>query len=150
MPPGLNAGEQISLLIDRETLNYSTVPSFDELPIPFRCVSTELVSGKAYVFDQGSLSEAMRATMSIPGVFDPVRQGNMVFVDGGLVDNLPTDVVRKMGADVVIAIHLQISKTSAKDIQSAFEVLGRSVELIIAETELRGMAGADVLSLIHI
>jgi NTE family protein len=145
LPPGLNTGEQISLLIDRETLNYSTVPSFDELPIPFRCVSTELVSGKAYVFDQGSLSEAMRATMSIPGVFDPVRQGNMVFVDGGLVDNLPTDVVRKMGADVVIAIHLQISKTSAKDIQSAFEVLGRSVALIIAETELRGMAGADVI-----
>jgi NTE family protein len=145
LPPGLNTGEQISLLIDRETINYSTVPSFDELPIPFRCVSTELISGKPHVFEQGSLSEAMRATMSIPGVFDPVRQGNMIFVDGGLVDNLPTDVVRKMGADVVIAIHLQISKTSAKDIQSAFEVLGRSVELIIAETELRGMAGADVI-----
>ncbi len=145
LPPGLNTGEQISLLIDRETLNYSTIRSFDDLPIPFRCVSTELISGKPYVFDQGSLSEAMRATMSIPGVFDPVRQGNMIFVDGGLVDNLPTDVVRKMGADVVIAIHLQISKTSAKDIQSAFEVLGRSVELVIAETELRGMAGADVI-----
>ena len=87
----------------------------------------------------------MRATMSIPGVFDPARQGDKVFVDGGLVDNLPTDVVRNMGADVVIAIHLQISKISAKDIQSAFEVLGRSVELIIAETELRGMAGADVI-----
>ncbi len=145
LPPGLNTGEQISLLIDRETINYSTVPSFNDLPIPFRCVSTELISGKPYIFEQGSLAEAMRATMSIPGVFDPVRQGNMIFVDGGLVDNLPTDVVRKMGADVVIAIHLQISKTSAKDIQSAFEVLGRSVELVIAETELRGMAGADVI-----
>jgi NTE family protein len=145
LPPGLNTGEQISLLIDHETLNYSTVPSFNDLPIPFRCVSTELISGKPYVFEQGSLSEAMRATMSIPGVFDPVRQGDKIFVDGGLVDNLPTDVVRKMGADVVIAIHLQISKTSAKDIQSAFEVLGRSVELVIAETELRGMAGADII-----
>jgi NTE family protein len=145
LPPGLNTGEQISLLIDRETLNYSTVSSFDDLPIPFRCVSTELVSGQPYVFAQGSLSEAMRATMSIPGVFDPVRQGNKIFVDGGLVDNLPTDVVRKMGAEVVIAIHLQISKTTAKDIQSAFEVLGRSVELVIAETELRGMAGADLI-----
>jgi NTE family protein len=145
LPPGLSTGEHISLLIDRETLNYSMIPSFDDLPIPFRCVSTELISGKAYVFDRGSLSEAMRATMSIPGVFDPVREGDKVFVDGGLVDNLPTDVVRKMGADVVIAIHLQISKTSAEDIQSAFEVLGRSVELIIAETELRGMAGADVI-----
>jgi len=145
LPPGLNSGQQVSLLIDRETLPYSTIPTFSDLPIPFRCVSTELISGKPYVFQDGSLSLAMRATMSIPGVFDPVREGDRVFVDGGLVDNLPTDVVRNMGADVVIAIHLQISKTTAKEITSAFSVLGRSVELVIAETELRGMAGADLI-----
>ena len=145
LPPGLNSGHQINLLMDRETLPYSDVHSFDDLPIPFRCVSTELISGQPYVFTGGSLSDAMRATISIPGVFAPVRQGEQIFVDGGLVDNLPTDVVRKMGADVVIAVHLQISKTSAKDIQSAFTVLGRSVELVIAETEIRGMAGADLL-----
>ena len=145
LPPGLNTGHQVNLLIDRETLPYSSIKSFDELPVPFRCVSTELVSGKQHVFQSGSLSDAMRATMSIPGVFAPVRHDNQIFVDGGLVDNLPTDVVRKMGADVVIAVHLQISPTSAKEIQSAFSVLGRSVELVIAETELRGMAGADIL-----
>lgn len=145
LPPGLNTGHQISLLIDRETLDYSDISSFQDLPIPFRCVSTELVSGKPHVFQDGSLSQAMRATISIPGVFAPVRQGDKVFVDGGLVDNLPTDVVRNMGADVVIAVHLQISPTSAKDIQSAFGVLGRSVELVIAETEIRGMAGADLI-----
>jgi NTE family protein len=145
LPPGLNTGQQISLLIDRQTLAYSTIRSFDELPIPFRCVATELVSGKAFVFEDGSLSRAMRATMSIPGVFDPVREGNKVFVDGGLVDNLPTDVVRKMGAEVVIAIHLQISSTSAEELQSAFAILGRSVRIKIAETELRGMEGADLV-----
>ena len=145
LPPGLNSGHQVNLLIDRETLPYSSVRSFDDLPIPFRCVSTELISGKPYVFKGGSLSDAMRATMSIPGVFAPVRRGNQIFVDGGLVDNLPTDVVRQMGADIVIAVHLQISPTSAKEIQSAFSVLGRSVELVIAETEIRGMAGADLI-----
>jgi NTE family protein len=145
LPPGLNSGHEINLLIDRETLPYSSIRSFNDLPIPFRCVSTELVSGKPYVFHEGSLSNAMRATMSIPGVFSPVREDDKVFVDGGLVDNLPTDVVRSMGADVVIAVHLQLSKTTAKEIQSAFSVLGRSVELIIAETELRGMSGADLL-----
>lgn len=145
LPPGLNSGHQINLLIDRETLPYSSVSSFNDLPIPFRCVSTELVSGKPYVFHEGSLSNAMRATMSIPGVFSPVRENDKVFVDGGLVDNLPTDVVRSMGSDVVIAVHLQISKTTANEIQSAFSVLGRSVALIISETELRGMAGADLL-----
>ncbi len=145
LPAGLNTGHQINLLIDRETIDYSNIPSFDDLPIPFRCVSTELISGKAYVFQSGSLSDAMRATISIPGVFAPVRQGDKIFVDGGLVDNLPTDVVRKMGADVVIAVHLQISRASANEIQSAFSVLGRSVALVIAETEIRGMAGADLI-----
>jgi NTE family protein len=145
LPPGLNSGHQVNLLIDRETLPFSGIKSFDELPIPFRCVSTEIVSGKAYVFRNGSLSDAMRATMSIPGVFAPVRRDNQIFVDGGLVDNLPTDVVRKMGADVVIAVHLQIAPAAAKEIQSAFSVLGRSVELVIAETEIRGMAGADLI-----
>ena len=145
LPPGLNSGHQINLMIDRETINYSDIPSFSDLPIPFRCVSTELISGKPFIFQSGSLSDAMRATMSIPGVFAPVRQDNKIFVDGGLVDNLPTDVVRQMGADVVIAVHLQISPASAKDIQSAFSVLGRSVELVIADTEIRGMAGADLI-----
>jgi NTE family protein len=145
LPPGLNTGHQINLLIDRETLPYAALKSFNDLPIPFRCVSTELVSGKPFVFKEGSLSDALRSTISIPGVFAPIRRGDQVFVDGGLVDNLPTDVVRQMGADVIIAVHLQISKTSAKEIQSAFGVLGRSVELVIAETELRGMAGADLI-----
>ncbi len=145
LPAGLNTGHQINLLIDRETIDYSNVPSFNDLPIPFRCVSTELISGKAYVFQSGSLSDAMRATISIPGVFAPVRQGEKIFVDGGMVDNLPTDVVRNMGADIVVAVHLQLSPASAKEIQSAFSVLGRSVALVIAETEIRGMAGADLI-----
>lgn len=145
LPPGLNTGEQVTLLIDRETLPYSSIESFDDLPIPFRCVSTELVSGKAFVFRNGSLSDAMRATMSIPGVFAPVRRDDQIFVDGGLVDNLPTDVVRKMGADIVIGVHLQISPATANEIQSAFSILGRSVALIIAETEIRGMEGADLI-----
>lgn len=145
LPPGLNSGHQVNLMIDRETLPYSTIESFNDLPVPFRCVSTELVSGKPYVFQNGSLSDALRATISIPGVFAPVRRGDQIFVDGGLVDNLPTDVVRTMGANIVIGVHLQISPTSAKDVQSAFSILGRSVELVIAETEIRGMSGADLI-----
>jgi NTE family protein len=145
LPPGLNTGHQVGLMIDRETLPYSTIHSFDELPIPFRCVATELVSGTEHVFKNGSLSEAMRASMSIPGVFAPVQIRNQVFVDGGLVNNLPTDVVRDMGADVVIGVHLQISPTTLSELQSAFAILGRSVSLVIAATELRGIEGADLL-----
>jgi NTE family protein len=73
LPSGLSAGHEISLLIDHETLAYSTVKSFDDLPIPFRCVSTELISGKAHVFHDGPIGLAMRSTMSLPGIFDPVH-----------------------------------------------------------------------------
>src|SRR5215472_10011696 len=143
LPAGLNAGHQISLLIDRETLPYADLKSFDELPIPYRCVATDLVSGKEVVFGEGSIPLAMRASMSIPGVFKPVRNGDQVLVDGGLVGNLPTDVVRKMGADIVIAVHLEIAPVRADEIQSLFSVLGRSVDVIIRENELRGLSGAD-------
>src|SRR5262245_22785427 len=95
-PAGLIPGHQIGLLIDRVTLPYYELPTFDALPVPFRCVATDLVSGKPYVFKDGSLAVALRATMSIPGAFSPVHDGQTVFVDGGLLNNLPTDVVRDM------------------------------------------------------
>jgi NTE family protein len=145
LPAGLNAGHQIGLLIDRETLPYFGLPSFDALPIPFRCVSTDLVSGKQFVFKDGSLAEALRATMSIPGAFTPVHDGNRVYVDGGLVNNLPTDVVRQMGADIVIAVHLETQPPDAKDIQSLLSVLEQSVRAVISASEVRGLANADAV-----
>ena len=72
LPAGLNSGHQIGLLIDRVTLPYYKLESFETLPTPFRCVATDLVSGKEVVFDQGSLALALRSTMSIPGAFAPV------------------------------------------------------------------------------
>src|ERR1700752_226930 len=116
LPAGLNAGHQIGLLIDRETLLYSGLPSFDALPVPFRCVATDLVTAKQFVFKDGSLAEALRATMSIPGAFTPVHDGQHVYVDGGLVNNLPTDVVRQMGADIVIAVHLETQPPTPNEI----------------------------------
>jgi NTE family protein len=145
LPAGLNSGQQIGMLIDRETLLYSGVPSFDALPVPFRCVATDLVSAKQFVFKGGSLAEALRATMSIPGAFAPVHDGQHVYVDGGLVNNLPTDVVRQMGADIVIAVHLETPSVEAKDIQSLLSVLEQSVRVVVSEGEVRGLAGADAV-----
>jgi NTE family protein len=145
LPAGLNAGHQIGLLIDRVTLPYDTVSSFDALPVPFRCVATDLVSRKPYVFKDGSLAVALRATMSIPGAFSPVHEGKAVFVDGGLLDNLPTDVVRQMGAEIVIAVHLERGPPEAKDIKSLFTVLDHSVNTVLEENELRSLEQADAV-----
>jgi NTE family protein len=96
-PPGLNSGQEITFLLDRNTLPYSSLASFDELPIPFRCVAADLTTGKPHVFDSGPLGQALRATMSLPAIFTPVKVGDSVYADGGLLDNLPVDVVKKMG-----------------------------------------------------
>jgi NTE family protein len=145
LPPGLNSGQGVGLLIDRETLPYAHKESFNDLPIPFRCVATDLTTAKEVVFDHGSIAQAMRASMSLPGIFAPVRDGKNIYVDGGLLGNLPTDVVRNMGADVVIAVHLETAPVDPDRIQSLFSVLGRSVEVVIHQTEIRGLADADLV-----
>src|SRR6266576_1416683 len=142
-PEGLIAGHQIGLLIDRVTLPYFGISSFDDMPVPFRCVAAVLVSGQSHVFQDGSLAVALRATMSIPGAFSPVREGKAVYVDGGLLDNLPTDVVRQMGAEVVIAVHLEPAPVEAKDIRSVFSVLNHSLNAMLRENQLRSLEQAD-------
>jgi NTE family protein len=92
------------------------------------------------VFSSGPIGLAMRSSMSLPGIFAPVRDGDRLYVDGALVDNLPTDLVRQMGPDVVIAIHLQVAPVTADEIRSLFSVLGQSITVGTANTELRGMA----------
>ena len=142
-PAGLIAGHQIGLLIDRVTLPYYGISSFDDMPVPFRCVATDLVSGQSHVFKDGPLGIALRSTMSIPGAFSPVREGKAVYVDGGLLDNLPTDVVRKMGAEIVIAVHLEAAPVEANDIRSVFSVLNYSVSAVVTENEMRSLELAD-------
>lgn len=145
LPEGFNDGHQIGLMLSRLTLGYPSMKSFDELPTPFRCVSTELVSGKTKVWDRGYLNEALRSTMSIPGMFSPVRKGNEIHVDGGALDNLPVDVARRMGADIVIAVHLSKGPTDPKKIGSLLDVMGQSISVMIGAAEMRTIALADVV-----
>jgi NTE family protein len=144
-PSGFNSGQQVGLILDRVGLPYSEMKTFDELPIPFRCVATDLISGEPYVFDQGSLAGAMRASMSLPAFFTPVRDGSHLLVDGGLLDNLPVDVARQMGADIVIAVHLTTPPLDPKTSLSSVGVLERSASVSIAINELRSMEKADIL-----
>src|ERR1700720_3096591 len=144
-PSGFNSGQQVGLILDHVGLPYSEMKSFDELPIPFRCVATDLVAGDSYVFDHGSLAEAMRASMSLPAFFTPVRERNRVLVDGGLVNNLPVDVARQMGADIVIAVHLALPRLDPNAPLSSVTVLQRSANVSIAVNELRSMEDADIL-----
>ncbi len=104
LAPGLLAGENIELMLERMTLPVSRIHDFNRLPIPFRAISTDANTGNAVVIDHGNLAVAMRASMSIPAIFRPVVIDGQVLLDGGVANQLPVNVVRAMGADIVIAI----------------------------------------------
>ncbi len=104
---GILGGTNITLLLDSLTKQYDGIESFDDLPIPFRCVAVDLKRQKEVIMDSCELELAMRASISIPGAFKPVKWKGMVLVDGGMLNNLPVDVVRAMGADIVIAVDLE-------------------------------------------
>jgi NTE family protein len=145
LPEGFNAGQQVNFILDHVALPYSQVKNFNDLPTPFACVATELNTGKQHVFHDGSLSLALRATMSLPGLFSPVRSGNNLYADGGLLNNLPVDVAQSMGAQLTIAVYLQADSFNAQQPLSSFSVLGQSVSVMIAANELKSMQMADVL-----
>ena len=133
------------LFLSRSTLGYSDLSDFDQLPTPFRCVATDLVSGDSVVLSKGSLPVAMRATMSLPGIFTPVKLENMVLVDGGVLENIPVDAVRNMGADLVIAVALETNRPNPDQIKSLSDVMRQTIALTIAKNEQRSEAKADLV-----
>lgn len=131
LPAGLTSAQNVNFILEKAALPYSRATNFDQLPIPFACVATNLITGKEKVFRVGSLSTAMRASMSIPGVFTAVRKDDDVFVDGGLVENLPVQALKDMGAEVIIAVHLKKKSLQPDDIQSVLDVLEKSLDVMI-------------------
>jgi NTE family protein len=144
-PSGFNTGQEVNLVLDSVALPYSEIASFNDLPIPFACVSTDLVSGKPHVFRDGSLALAMRSTMSLPGIFTPVRSGKHLYADGFMLDNLPVDVAKEMGADVTLAIHLETAPLDPNTDLSSFGVLGQSISVMSNVNVIHSMELADVL-----
>lgn len=145
LPSGLSPGHGVGLVLSRFAAPYPNLASFDDLPTPFRCVAVDLTHARKVVFDKGDLFTALRATMAIPTIFTAVRRGDEVLVDGGVVDNLPVDVVRKMGADIVIAVSLHGDLPPRTGDLSILQIADRAVDVSIAANELRSMADADIV-----
>jgi NTE family protein len=144
-PSGFNTGQHVSLILDRISLPYSQLKSFDDLPIPFACVATDLSTNSEYVFRSGALDVALRSTMSLPGVFTPVHSESHIYVDGGLLNNIPVNVARDMGADFIVAVHLEVAPLQPDATLSSFAVLNQSISAVIAVNERRSMEKADAL-----
>lgn len=129
LSPGLLQGQRIVAMFERETVAVSGIHEFDHLPIPFRAVATDLNTGEAVVLDSGSLAFAMRASMSLPGIFQPALLGGRVLLDGGLVNQVPIDVIHEMGADIVIAV----------DVGTPLEKLNEQASLLQVISQISGM-----------
>jgi NTE family protein len=128
-PSGVIAGQKISLLFSRWTYRYADILDFDSLPIPFRCVGVDLITGNQVVIDRGPLPVAMRATMAIPTAFTPVVYGDSLLSDGGLLNNYPVDVLKAMGADIVIGVDVSGYKFSRSDASDLFKVMDRAASI---------------------
>ena len=142
---GLSTGMEIGLLFDRLALPYDNVGSFEQLPIPFRCVATDLVAAEPVVLKDGSLSRSLRATMSIPALFTPVEIAGKILADGGVLNNVPTDVVKEMGADVVIAVDIGTPLGDKESLSNLFGVLSQTSSVASVESIRRNLRLADLL-----
>jgi NTE family protein len=142
-PNGFNSGQGVGLLLDRIAFPESDVASFDDLPIPFRCVATDMLSGEGIVLRAGPLAQAVRASMAIPGVFTPVEINGRVLADGGMVQNIPVETVLDMHADVVIAVELRLPPGNPTQLETITGVLSRAVEVMITQNEQHSLALAN-------
>jgi NTE family protein len=146
LPSGLNSGHQIGILFSDLTLPYSNIGSFDNLPIPFRCIATDMVEAKPVVLSDGSLALALQATMSIPGVFAPVEIQNKILAsDGGLLNNIPTDVMKTMGVDIIIGVDIGTPLGKRESMGSITGVLGQMIGVVTIENVRRNRELADIL-----
>lgn len=144
LPSAYIYGQNVSNLISSLTVGYQDSIDFMDLPTPFFCIATDMVSGKAKIWHSGKINTAMRSTMSIPGVFAPVRTEGMVLVDGGLRDNYPTALAREMGADIIIGVDLSDSRRTYSSVNNIGDIIGQGIDMLGRDAFERNVNIPDV------
>lgn len=130
LPSGMVYGQNVNNILSSLSVGYQDETDFYDLPIPFLCVATDLVSGTAKIWTEGKLNTALRSTMSIPGLFAPVRVDGMVLVDGGMRNNYPTDLAKKVGADIVIGVNLSDGYKNYNEINNLADIINTGIDML--------------------
>ena len=128
-PIALSNGHESFININQLIRHNELIYNFDDFVIPFRCNATDLISGDEIVFSKGSLSKSLRCSSSIPTVFNPIENNNQLLVDGGVLNNLGTDIAKDLGADIIIAVDVSSFPKKSEDIIDIFDVLSQSIQL---------------------
>ena len=145
IPAGLVHGQKLMQLLRRLTLSTWQVQDFDALPIPFRAVAADIVTGRKVVFAEGDLAVAIRASMSVPGAFAPVKVGDRLLVDGGMAENVPVEEARALGAGHMIVVDVGSPLLGEAELDNPAVILDQVVTALMAEKTKRSLAtlGAD-------
>ena len=131
IPKGLLQGQNLNLMLKSLLLGKEGCDDFNTLNIPFRAVATDIETGDAVILQKGELVKAIRASMSIPGVFAPVEIDGRILVDGGVANNVPINIARQMGADIVIVVDISTSLSTRKDLTSSVEITSQLTSIMI-------------------
>lgn len=145
LPSGLRSGQKLRFLLQSYLVPVAGVHDFSKLSVPFKAVAADIETGEAVVLDHGDLAQSIRASMSIPGVFSPVEIDGHMLVDGGVADNVPVDVVRAMGADVVIAVDVGSPLLKREQLGSYLAVTGQVLTILTRQNAQKQLANADVV-----
>lgn len=145
MPKGLIKGQNIINLFCGLTANVPKDANFKEFPIPFSCVGTDLVTGEEIILDSGFLPTALFSTMAIPGVFVPGEYNGHVLVDGGMVNNFPVDVAKKMGADIIIGVDISTGMLKGNEIVSIGKVMDQLINFFVLRKNTENRAMCDII-----
>ncbi|MCD8071809.1 MAG: patatin-like phospholipase family protein [Alistipes sp.] len=125
LPSGLVGGNNVYNLLTELTIGYHDSIPFNTLPVPFACVAYDMVTGEAVTLDDGYLARAIRASMSIPGAFEPVHMDGMVLIDGGISNNFPADVVKAMGADIIIGVDVTAGARTEDELKTLSDMFNQ-------------------------
>jgi len=148
LPPGLIEGQQIEMALDRLAYPGFLVTDFDKLRLPFRAIATDIETGDAVVIDKGNIAKAMRASMSIPGALPPIKYEGKLLVDGGIGNNVPINVARDMGADILIVVDVSAPLATRDELQSSIEITSQLTTILtrrVADQQLETLSASDVL-----
>jgi len=145
IPMALVNGQNIYNLFTRLSVGYQDSLDFNRMPIPFACVAVDLVKKKEVVFRSGHFVDAVRASMAIPAYFTPVRIGDMVLADGGLLNNYPVDVCRAMGADIIIGVKLGEPEDEDPTIENIGDIFSQVLDLYMDTKLDAAIADTDIL-----
>jgi NTE family protein len=147
-PAGVVQGQKLLLLLRRLLISTWDVHDFDQLPIPFRAIATDIVAGKPVVFGSGDLALSIRSSMSVPGAFAPTNVDDQLLVDGGLMDNVPIDVARSMGATQLIVVNVGSPLAKREQLSNPLAVLNQMVSALMEDKtrqQLATLGSNDIL-----